>query len=921
MGVRKGEKGEMDPLVPKETAYTNPYMNDEDVNATIDGGKGEGRISVCDAEVAETSKTMNAGAKGAAAPLKKTVEDMKNTKVLEKEDEEESGSWMLPAIVVGLFLLFDVGKILAEKKATHGTTINLSVFQVFIAFLNIVLAFVVSLVMDKKKGWDGMFDKKTFMQFMWPALFFSVSALFNLMQNLYLKGGARKVFSQLRIPLTAGFSRVIMGHGYTGLQWIIFVMIVVSVFQFHLLCEPREGLFTNAETVIGIIFSVITNICAVIGSLVSEKMLKDAKKNPFYIQKFQIEFWTMIFAIAGAFVTQPVTNGLLDYWQKGTFFGPKFEASWITTYKIANHKYTPAYAPSAAAKWTSTRGYHTKAGGAAGTWQQHAVELDNIYNNVAWERHHCDRLAQATRGQLQYPVLPGGGRGGVGFDDPKFDKMYKLFNNLVSAEKNKAEDVDDAPSFKARQELAQGEASTLSKAMGAHKGYYTKNPFGHQPGSASGETLAKNFLFALSEKTDDDTFVPLKLLRRDGPTLDTLLLTRETGNFESKKQVYFTYDSSMSADDVERLGKEAAVKKDEKTDASLSKKPVVSSDRQFIFAETAEYPPAGENKLTLHLTRTQQDSLYLNEKKSDFKRKVQTEGIKIVFQVDEDKRLDHSDGSLETKFAVLTIADVERTTQVPVVWFGSSKDDAAQDNFVASQAGPAVPGGNLWTSEDVLADNRVLKFWESYAKFAEKYVKGKKFTAATYPGILGAGRTVFGDARLCDKTCRVLGQNSDEFAKSWNYLTYDSDFAGQKQDKDPFKWAQIHKYTRNPLPSVYMFKIPFIFAVVANAGQSWMSGFISKVLSSLWKNICAAVALALVVLIERAFMLDVPGQADIDWTRTVLATMGVLSAVFLFQLAPKAPKPAPKPEEKKEDPKSDKNFDVEAQVNTKKSSK
>ncbi len=96
------------------------------------------------------------------------------------------------------------------------------------------------------------------------------------------------------------------------------------------------------------------------------------------------------------------------------------------------------------------------------------------------------------------------------------------------------------------------------------------------------------------------------------------------------------------------------------------------------------------------------------------------------------------------------------------------------------------------------------------------------------------------------------------------------------------------------MPFAFLFRISVLFAIVANAGQSWMSAYLSKVLSSLWKNICAAVALALVVFFEKFMLSSYQEFNEMRLIHVILGSLGIMLSVFMFQLAPKAPKPETK---------------------------
>merc|ERR1712151_1318141 len=115
--------------------------------------------------------------------------------------------------------------------------------------------------------------------------------------------------------------------------------------------------------------------------------------------------------------------------------------------------------------------------------------------------------------------------------------------------------------------------------------------------------------------------------------------------------------------------------------------------------------------------------------------------------------------------------------------------------------------------------------------------------------------------------------------------------SNKEDNEDPFRYAIFHGYTMNPIPAKFFLKGWVFFAIFSNAGQSWMSAYLSKVLSSLWKNICAAVAMALVAIIEKCLMPTPQDWAETKPVNVVLGTAGIILTVFVFQLAPKAPKP------------------------------
>lgn len=112
---------------------------------------------------------------------------------------------------------------------------------------------------------------------------------------------------------------------------------------------------------------------------------------------------------------------------------------------------------------------------------------------------------------------------------------------------------------------------------------------------------------------------------------------------------------------------------------------------------------------------------------------------------------------------------------------------------------------------------------------------------------------------------------------------------------NPFYFSTFQSWTSSPMPWK-MLNFWFLLAIITNIGQNWMSALLSKTLSSLWKNIFAAVALALVVMLQAVAMDPKIKSIAHDWSRIVIGTAGVLIASIIFSQAPKAPKPEPKKE-------------------------
>jgi len=117
-----------------------------------------------------------------------------------------------------------------------------------------------------------------------------------------------------------------------------------------------------------------------------------------------------------------------------------------------------------------------------------------------------------------------------------------------------------------------------------------------------------------------------------------------------------------------------------------------------------------------------------------------------------------------------------------------------------------------------------------------------------------------GSRKLCTREmCRIT---EDQWYENFADITGEverpiSDFESTTSDssslkpESPFYQAIIHDYTLFPTPWPFLSRPIVLFALISNAAQTWSSAYLSKVLTSVWKYITAAIALALVVTVEK----------------------------------------------------------------------
>ncbi|CAD7951524.1 unnamed protein product, partial [Amoebophrya sp. A25] len=111
------------PLIQNQgVGYSNPMLDEEDLKAAMQGERlsvVSGGAGLDGIQVEETQGKSAGQGKGAS------LEEVKKAagEVIKKDESAPPPWWAAPLVVVA-FITFDSGKLLAERVATHGTTIN-----------------------------------------------------------------------------------------------------------------------------------------------------------------------------------------------------------------------------------------------------------------------------------------------------------------------------------------------------------------------------------------------------------------------------------------------------------------------------------------------------------------------------------------------------------------------------------------------------------------------------------------------------------------------------------------------------------------------------------------------------------------------------------------------------------------------------
>lgn len=213
----------------------------------------------------------------------------------------------------------------------------------------------------------ALFDCRRILSFSITACLLSVADVFGLMAYTKLDAGVKKILDQLRLPITAAMSTIIVGKHYSMREWLALSVMLVGICTFytantehdettalHTTCRYPQYCFneptydicarqidgatvigtagkvgykvksfqvdaTAATELAGLIFSLVASVSNCAGVLINEKLLKRDAAIPFYAQKVQTEITILPVAIAMSFLV-PVfidrKGGKAIWWEK-----------------------------------------------------------------------------------------------------------------------------------------------------------------------------------------------------------------------------------------------------------------------------------------------------------------------------------------------------------------------------------------------------------------------------------------------------------------------------------------------------------------------------------------------------------------------------------------------------------------------------
>jgi len=295
---------------------------------------------------------------------------------------QSSAGFILQLLLFSVFVGMDAGKAIFASKALKGSSVISTSVVIASSALSILIGLGVAVGADGAQGFRMATNRKAVMKFSAIAVMFAVGQCFQTLSYTVLSPGMIKIFGQLRLPNTAILSTIFLGRRYISAQWSIMTIVVLGAFIFaqagiddtetfnlhqivgvykqnrtqcHNVLEdissgtgmlkqvpeycdalnkhdPTQKQATNMA--LGLMYVAIYCFLSDMGSIISEKFLKDDVGTPFYVQKVAIELsglpTALVMSAVMPFFQIAVGNpkkGASAMWWTGTHVEPNGEES------------------------------------------------------------------------------------------------------------------------------------------------------------------------------------------------------------------------------------------------------------------------------------------------------------------------------------------------------------------------------------------------------------------------------------------------------------------------------------------------------------------------------------------------------------------------------------------------------------------
>jgi hypothetical protein len=219
-----------------------------------------------------------------------------------------SGSWLLLAV----FIVMDAGQALtmdwAEKRSWDrsraGRQYARQSVLVANSFLSIVSGLAASGALGGFTAVRQCFNLGMLVDFLPVSICFGVGLSLKMMAVNHFQAGTIKIIGQLRLPMLAIMSSVVLARSYTVVQWQVIAVITTSCFAFVLM--KGQGRTSRGKTWkwSGLNQLFGWTILNVMGGITAERTYKSGS-SPFYVQKVSEDFGHLLIGLIMLYIVAP----------------------------------------------------------------------------------------------------------------------------------------------------------------------------------------------------------------------------------------------------------------------------------------------------------------------------------------------------------------------------------------------------------------------------------------------------------------------------------------------------------------------------------------------------------------------------------------------------------------------------------------
>jgi len=184
-------------------------------------------------------------------------------------------AWSILLVVV--YIICDISVYVVGDRATHGYTTQTVLFSS--AFISMCVGLVASAVRRGSRGVRDCVDVGNVLRLLPVSASFGLSMLCMLMAFQSFDGAFIKLLGQMKLPLTAVFSAVLLGRRYTAVQWQLIFLICVACTSFTAL--KMSSVTVGSVSIVGLVCVTAWVLFNVLATLFSERAFKEAQALPF----------------------------------------------------------------------------------------------------------------------------------------------------------------------------------------------------------------------------------------------------------------------------------------------------------------------------------------------------------------------------------------------------------------------------------------------------------------------------------------------------------------------------------------------------------------------------------------------------------------------------------------------------------------